>query len=363
MTNGIRGVALLFGGVSSEHEISCISAQTFLPVLREAGYEVFPIYISKTGKWYLCGEGIATTAEGEKEALEEEASGAGKVPRVAAVPAGGLAAIENGVLRKLPVDIVVPVLHGLNGEDGTVQGLLEMAGLPYVGCGVLASALCMDKVFTKKAVETLGICQAEYVAATRLEIKEEPEALIGRIEEKLAYPVFVKPSRAGSSVGVSKAHNRAELLAALERAAKEDRRVLVEEFIDGREVECAVLGGAHPEASLVGEILAAADFYDYEAKYANAESKTIVPADLPEDIMEEIRRDALAIFQGTDGWGLSRVDFFVRKSDSKVIFNEINTMPGFTSISMWPMLWKERGLSTPEQVERLLDIGLERNLF
>lgn len=250
------------------------------------------------------------------------------------------------------------MLHGLNGEDGTIQGLFEMAQIPYVGCGVLASAVSMDKVYTKIIVEDLGIRQAQFVHIRRSDLTQMEDAL-DRAEAKLSYPMFVKPSRAGSSVGVSKAEDREALSKALSKAAEHDRNILVEETIVGREVECAVLGGKEIKASGVGEILAAADFYDYDAKYNNQESKTLIDPPMPEETREEIRKSAAEIFKAVDGYGLSRVDFFIAEN-GEVVFNEINTLPGFTSISMYPMLWAAQGIKTPALADELIRLAEER---
>lgn len=260
-------------------------------------------------------------------------------------------------------------MHGMYGEDGTIQGLFEMSKIPYVGCGVLASAVGMDKVYTKIIVDELGIKQADYVLVRAVEVERANagngnvtmEELADRVEAKLSYPVFIKPSKAGSSQGVSKAHDRAELIAGLELAAKHDTKILVERNIIGREIECAVLGSAADvEASGVGEILAAAEFYDFDAKYTNAESKTVISPELPEGKTDEIREAAKAIFAAVDGYGLSRVDFFLEKDTNHVIFNEINTLPGFTSISMYPMLWKAQGIDIEELVQQQIDLAFER---
>lgn len=268
--------------------------------------------------------------------------------------------MEDGKVEKVPVDVVFPVLHGLYGEDGTVQGLFELAQIPYVGCGVLASAVSMDKMTTKVIVNNLGIRQAAFVAVLKEEMSDMG-AIIEKIENAFPYPVFVKPSNAGSSKGVSRADNREELIAGLEEAVKHDRRILVEEMIVGHEVECAVYGGGleDVQASGVGEILAAADFYDFEAKYYNAESKTVIDPELPGNTAEIVREAAIKIFKGVDGYGLSRVDFFV-EADGGVVFNEINTLPGFTAISMYPMLWEARGISKPQLVDALISHALKR---
>lgn len=258
------------------------------------------------------------------------------------------------------IDVVFPVLHGCNGEDGTIQGFLELMGIPYVGCGVLSSAVGMDKVYAKIIFEKAGIPQADYLYFTRKEIAKESLDIVQKVEEKFSYPVFVKPSNAGSSVGVSKAGDRDELLKALDYAAKYDRKVMVEEFINGREVECAVLGNDEPMASTVGEIVPSNDFYDYKAKYIDNKSKILIPADLPKDVMEKIRKYAVRAFKALDCSGLSRVDFFVHRETMDIYLNEINTMPGFTDISMYPVLWEEAGISYGELIEKLIDLAIER---
>ena len=268
--------------------------------------------------------------------------------------------VKDGKTEEVKLDVVFPVLHGLYGEDGTIQGLLELAKIPYVGCGVLASAVSMDKLYTKIIVSDLGIRQAEYESVYREELGDM-EQVASRIEKHFPYPVFIKPSNAGSSRGVSKAENREELEAGLLEAARHDRKILVEEAIAGREVECAVFGGGAEKvvASGVGEILAAAEFYDFEAKYYNEESRTVTDPELPGDAAERIRQTAVSVFQAVDGYGLARVDFFVT-GDGEVVFNEINTLPGFTAISMYPMLWEARGVSKEELVEKLIAHGLKR---
>ena len=259
----------------------------------------------------------------------------------------------------ISLDVVFPVLHGMNGEDGTLQGLLELAGIPYVGCGVLASACAMDKFYTKIIVNDIGIRQAKFVGVRRGELSHMDE-VIAKVEAELSYPVFVKPSKAGSSQGVSRVENRQEMIDALNLAAKHDSKILVEEMIVGREIECAVLGVEEPKASGVGEILSAEEFYSYDAKYHNAESMTVIDPELPEGKAEEIRKDAVAIFQALDGCGLSRVDFFLTKDTNEVVFNEINTLPGFTAISMYPMLWEAKGLNKKALVQKLIDLAMKR---
>ena len=258
------------------------------------------------------------------------------------------------------MDVVFPVRHGLYGEDGTIQGLLELAKIPYVGCGVLSSAVSMDKLYTKIIVDDLGVRQAAYEAVYREQLVHM-ESVVERVEKHFSYPVFIKPSNAGSSRGVTKADDRQALEAGLSEAARHDRKILVEETIIGREIECAVFGGGLKEvvASGVGEILAAAEFYDFEAKYYNEESRTVTDPELPAGAAERVRQAAMDIFRAVDGYGLARVDFFV-KDDGEVVFNEINTMPGFTAISMYPMLWEARGITKDQLVDMLMAHGMER---
>ena len=348
-------LAVIFGGQSSEHEISCISVQAVANAINQDAYDITYIGITKEGHWLLADSVSAiedgtwirsgTTAILSPDATKKE-----------------ILLYDGAGVRSQKVDVIFPVLHGMYGEDGTIQGLFELAKIPYVGCGVLASAVGMDKVYTKIIVEDLGIRQAEYVLVRAIDVKEDSmEEQVRRVEEKLDYPVFIKPSKAGSSQGVSKAHNREELINGLKLAAIHDTKILVERNIIGREIECAVLGSAtQVEASGVGEILSAAEFYDFEAKYHNAESKTIISPELPEGKVEEIRSAAKAIFAAIDGYGLSRVDFFLEKETGKVVFNEINTLPGFTSISMYPMLWKAQGLSVEALVEKQIQLALAR---
>ena len=347
-----KRIAVLFGGQSSEHEVSCISATTVISNIDEELYDILMIGITKEGHWLK----VDTT--------EDIISGAwrdGKVTAILSPDAGqkGVLLIEDGKVTNVEVDVVFPVLHGLYGEDGTVQGLLELAKIPYVGCGVLASAVSMDKVYTKVIVDALGIRQADYVVVSKRELQDMKNA-VDKVEKKLAYPVFVKPSNAGSSQGVSKAHDREELEKALLLAAEHDRKILGEETIIGREIECAVLATDDVRASGVGEILAAADFYDYEAKYNNPESKTIIGPELPEGAEEKVREAAVQIFKAVDGFSLARVDFFLQKDTDEVIFNEINTLPGFTSISMYPMLWEAKGIDKKELVEKLIETAYQR---
>lgn len=347
-----KTVAVVFGGQSSEHEVSCVSATTIIKNMNTDKYEIKMIGITKDGRWL------------KVDSVSDIESGVWREGTVSAVISPDTAHqcilyVDGEQVTMQKVDLIFPALHGLYGEDGTIQGVFEMSHIPYVGCGVLASAVSMDKLYTKIIVDTLHIRQAEYVPVFENDLIDM-SSTIKRVEEKLSYPVFVKPSNAGSSQGVSKAHDRDELVAALELAIKHDRKILVEETIVGREIECAVLGGNEIQASGVGEILAAADFYDYEAKYNNPESKTVISPELPEGVEEKIRQSAIEIFRAVDGFGCARVDFFLKKDTNEVVFNEINTLPGFTSISMYPMLWKATGIDTPELVDKLMELAFQR---
>ncbi len=350
-----KTIAVLFGGQSTEHEVSCMSVMTVIDNIDRERYDILLIGITKEGKWL------------KTETADDIRTGRWKEGAVRAILSPD--ATQKGVLlvsesrtELVPVDVVFPVLHGARGEDGTVQGLLELARIPYVGCGVLSSAVSMDKWYTKLIVDTLGIRQARYVAVEKKELRDEAgiERVIGTVEKAFPYPVFVKPSRSGSSRGVSKASDAVQLRRALLLAAEHDRKLLVEEMIVGHEIECAVLGcGDEAKASGVGEILAGADFYDYEAKYSNPDSQTVTDPKLPDGAAEAVRDAAVRIFQAVDGFGLARVDFFVTE-DGQVIFNEINTMPGFTSISMYPMLWEKRGLPKAQLIDRLIQLACVR---
>lgn len=346
-------VAVIFGGCSSEHEVSCVSVQTVIRAMDKDKYEIIMIGITKDGQWL------------KADSMEDIASGAWRKSKVKALvlpdrSVHGVMLYEEGSVPSLiNIDVAFPVLHGMNGEDGTIQGLFELAGIPYVGCGVLASAASMDKFYTKIIAATTGVRQAAYTPVLGEELTADMEAVLDRVEAERTYPVFVKPSRAGSSQGVSRANDRKELKDALLLAALHDRKILVEESIKGREIECAVLGAYDPKASGVGEVLAGDVFYSYEAKYSNPESQTVIDPEMSKETVETIRGYAVEIFKALDCFGLSRVDFFVCE-DGTVIFNEINTLPGFTAISMYPMLWGARGIDKPELIDRLIAMASER---
>lgn len=349
-----KTVAVLFGGQSSEHEVSCVSAITIISNINTDLYNTILIGITKDGRWLKVNSCKDITSGDWRK---------GTTTAIISPDASlkGIIFLDGSKVSTEKVDVVFPVLHGLYGEDGTVQGLLELAKIPYVGCGVVSSAVSMDKLFTKIIADNIGVPQAKYVPVYKKEL-EKMNVVTDKVEATLSYPVFIKPSNAGSSRGVSKAHNRDELIKGLKVAAEHDRKILVEETINGREVECAVLGGNEPKASGVGEIIAAADFYDYDAKYNSEASKTVLSPDLPTETIEKIKDYAVRIFKAVDGYGLSRVDFFVDKVTGDVIFNEINTMPGFTSISMYPMLWEARGIGKPQLVEKLIQLSITRAL-
>ncbi len=347
-----KTVAVIFGGCSSEHEVSLKSARTIIENINQDLYNTVLIGITKDGQWLRVDTADDITSGNWLNSKHKAVLSPDTEHK-------GILSIEGNKVDFIPVDVVFPVLHGLNGEDGTIQGLFSLAKIPYVGCGVLASAVSMDKVYTKIIVDTLDIRQARYVKVLRSELNNM-EAVIESVENTLEYPVFVKPSNAGSSQGVSKACDRGQLEDAIILASKHDSKVLIEETILGREIECAVLGSNEVRASGVGEIVAAADFYDYDAKYNNPQSKTVISPELPDGVEAKIRDAAVKIFKAVDGFGLARVDFFVEHGTNDVVFNEINTLPGFTSISMYPMLWEAKGISKKQLVEKLIQSAFAR---
>jgi D-alanine-D-alanine ligase len=343
-------VGVIFGGKSGEHEVSLRSAESIIRAMDETKYEVIPIGITKEGRWLMADRATALLPN-----AKESVAILGDPTR------RGLMLLDGASPRNEPLDVVFPVLHGTYGEDGTIQGLLEMAGLPYVGCGVLASAIGMDKIAMKVAFKGAGLNVAKYEWFLRSAWEENQKAILDRISRSLGYPVFVKPANLGSSVGVSKAKNRSELREAIQEAARYDRRILVERAIVGREIEVSVLGNDNPMASIPGEIIPSHEFYDYEDKYIDDAAQLIIPARLPERIIARLQHDAIRAFRAIDGSGLARVDFFVERGTNKVIVNEINTMPGFTSISMYPKLWEASGITFSELIDRLIELALERH--
>ena len=347
-------VAVIFGGQSSEHEVSRVSASSIISNLDSEKYYVIPVGITKSGKWMIYNGPIENIKNGEWEKFG--------TPAILSPDASqkGLLKLVGDKAKLIPIDLAFPVLHGKYGEDGTIQGLFELAQIPYVGNGVLSSSVSMDKAFTKIIAKNAKITQAKYVEV-HSEDFNKIKSIATKIEKKLGYPCFVKPANAGSSVGITKAHNKDELIEGLKLAAVHDRKIVVEEGIVGREIECAVLGnGDNISASCVGEIFAAAEFYDYDAKYNNSASKTVVPAEISKEKQDEIRKIAIKVFKAVDGSGLARVDFFVEKDTERVIFNELNTLPGFTPISMYSMLWNACGKPMNVLLDELIDLALER---
>ena len=350
-------VVVLFGGMSSEHEVSCVSAGTFVDNLDPSRYEVLTVGITKEGRWLCTEASSAQMADGSWEELP------GNMPCVISpdrADHGMILFAPSGQVEKLHVDVVIPALHGLWGEDGTVQGLLELAGIPYVGCGVLASAACMDKAVANALFEANDIPHTKWLAANRWQIESDLEGVCAGVEAKLGWPVFVKPANAGSSVGISKVSNREELKKAIALALENDRKVVFEAFVDGQEVECAVIGSDPAVATRPGEILAGAEFYTYDDKYKNGVSQTVIPAHLPEEKLDEVKTYAAMAYTALGCEGLARCDFFVEKGTGRVMINEINTFPGFTSISMYPKLMEHEGLPVPALIDRLIELALER---
>ena len=350
-------VALLFGGMSSEHEVSRVSVGNFVNNIDREKYEVITVGITKAGHWLYTEATAAQMADGSWEELPGNMACVISPDRA---DHGMILFTPEGRVEKLHVDVVIPVLHGLWGEDGTVQGLLELAGIPYVGCGVLASAVCMDKAVANALFEANGVPHTKWLAANRWEIESDLEGVCEGVEKKLGWPVFVKPANAGSSVGISKVSSRDELKKAIALALENDRKVVFEAFVDGQEVECAVIGSDPAVATRPGEILAGAEFYTYDDKYKNGVSQTVIPAHLPEAKLDEVKTYAAMAYTALNCEGLARCDFFVEHGTGRVLINEINTFPGFTSISMYPKLMEHEGLPVPALIDRLIALALER---
>ena len=342
-------LGVVFGGISTEHDVSIVSGTSVIRNLNKNKYEIYPIYIDKNGEWY------EYIYESKTYKIGEEVTVAKKIENICEY------------LKKL--NVVFPVLHGLGGEDGSIQGLLEMLKVPYVGSKILGSSICMDKAYAKIIFEKANILQAEYIYIKKdkedyiyveKDFTEEKYSLLDicqKICEKLEFPMFIKPSNSGSSVGINKANNTEELMEYIEHASMFDKKILIEENINGREIECAVLGNEEVEASVLGEIIPADKFYSFNAKYNNKESKTIMPADLPEKLSNKIREIAKKAYKSADCRGLSRVDFFIDEKNEKIYINEINTLPGFTEISMYPKLWQKTGLSYSELLDKLIELA------
>lgn len=346
-------LGVLFGGVSSEHDISTVSAKGILSAIDKEKYNLVLLGITKEGRWFLFDDDIDLLPE------DRWLTSPSLVPAWISPDRSvhGVVTAKGDTIR---LDAVFPVLHGKNGEDGTVQGLLQLAGIPFVGCDATASGVCMDKAVTNAVADAMGIAQAKWCAYTRFAYDSDREGCLQAAEEKLGYPIFVKPANAGSSVGITKAADRESLVRGMEVAFAEDKKAVLEACIIGHEVECAVMGNDTPIAAQVGEIVAAADFYDFDAKYNNPQSELHIPADLSPEKLEEVRAAALRAYGAMGCEGLSRVDFFVTYDGEQVLLNEINTIPGQTPISMYPKLFEAVGVPYSELIDRLVAYALER---
>jgi D-alanine-D-alanine ligase len=356
MAHKIR-VGVLFGGRSAEHEVSLVSAASIINALDKEKYDVFPIGITPDGRWLSSQDALALLKE--KAPVDNQ-------PEHLILPDPRKQGLVNINTLATPdtqhIDVVFPVMHGTFGEDGTIQGLLELAEVPYVGAGVLGSAVGMDKVIQKQVLENAKIRVAQGIAFSSTEFERDQEKIVRRIEQELQYPCFVKPANTGSSVGISKAHNRQEMLDAVALAAQYDRKILVEKSIEkAREIECSVLGNDDPKASVLGEIIPSNEFYDYDAKYVDGKSTAIIPAKLPTWAVKKIQYVACKAFKILDCAGMARVDFLVQMSGLKIYLNEINTIPGFTSISMFPKLWEASGLTYAGLLDKLIELAIERH--
>ncbi|MEW9053224.1 MAG: D-alanine--D-alanine ligase [Neobacillus sp.] len=345
-------IGLLYGGKSAEHKVSLQTALAVIKALNLEKFEIHPIYINLEGQWI---KGPQLTAPVEMVAALEF-SNENQLSPLSLAPT--LFHAEQKVNE--PLDVIFPLLHGPNGEDGTVQGLLELLNLPYVGNGVLASAAGMDKVMMKNVFAQAGLAQVNFVSFIKSEWEKATDAVYTKVEEELGYPCFVKPANLGSSVGISKCTNRTELAAAFAEAFQFDRKVIIEEGVIAREIEVGILGNDEPECSVAGEIVPKKDFYDYKAKYEDGDTALIIPADVTEEEYQQIKEMAIMAFKALDCSGLVRADFFLTK-DGRALINEVNTMPGFTPFSMFPLLWKHTGVEYPELIERLVALAKERH--
>ncbi|GCE47496.1 D-alanine-D-alanine ligase [Thermosporothrix hazakensis] len=354
-------VGVVFGGRSGEHEVSLASAQSVMRQINPEKYDIVPIGITKEGAWVRGADPTKLLEAGTPVALPEgTAEGTAHVVALSGDPTlQSLIATEEE--DQSAIDVIFPVTHGTFGEDGALQGLLEMANVAYVGCGVLGSALGMDKEKMKLIFQQVGLPVGPFTVFRRNEWERAPETILDKIEQELGYPTFVKPANLGSSVGINKAHNREELIHAIKVAAEYDRKIVVEKGINCREFECAVLGNDEPIVSVVGEVIPSNEFYDYRAKYIDNKSQIVIPADIPQETAEQIRKMAIQAFIALDLSGLSRIDFFLNKDTGEVLINEVNTLPGFTQVSMYAMLWEASGIPYPELIDRLIELALERH--
>jgi D-alanine-D-alanine ligase len=361
-----KNILVVVGGQSGEHEVSLMSSLSVLNAINEEKYNITPVGITKKGAWKFFDEPVEVLKKKSWEELRdylknEEGEDVSLRTNTQNEPKGKLVLWSQH--RKEDIDLVFPVLHGPFGEDGTIQGMCEMLNIPYVGAGVLASSVAMDKVMSKRVVSTLGIRQADYHILLKEEYEKSPkekEQQQLNIEKRFAYPVFIKPANLGSSVGITKAHNREELIDGIALALSYDRKILVEEFINAREIECGILGNYYPEASLPAEIIPHNEFYDYRDKYFDGKSQYVIPAELSKEQREKIQSQGERIFKAMECTGLARIDFFVEKTTGEIYFNEINTMPGFTKISMYPKMWEATGVSYEALVGELIELGFQR---
>lgn len=351
-----KNLAVFFGGVSSEHEVSRWSVCFVIDNISEEKYNVIKIGITKNGQWLLYDGPVEKIKDGSWEQYDNK-----PVMLCMDRSAHDLIVMDGNKENRIKIDVAFPVLHGKNGEDGTIQGLFQLLGIPFVGCDMTSSSACMDKVITNVMLSSSGVKKAKFTWFWGHEFLNDPEKILSQIESSIAkYPMFVKPANAGSSVGVTKVSNREQLKKAICVAMNEDSRILVEEEIKGQEVECAVLGNDDPVASIVGEIANESDFYDYESKYVNDSSKLFIPARVDEKISDEIRKTAIKAYKVMGCAGLSRIDFFVKEITHEVLLNEINTLPGFTSISMYPKLFEASGVPAKELIENLIGLAFKR---
>jgi D-alanine-D-alanine ligase len=354
MGNAKLTVGLAYGGKSGEHEVSLQTAFAVMNSFDYDKYEIIPFYISKQGLWKVGETLSAPYSKVEQLKLSDATEDMGTALNVVF---SGLSGGENAV------DVMFPLLHGTYGEDGTIQGLFEMANIPYIGAGVLASSAGMDKVVMKKLFADAGLDQCEYCYFNISAWKRKSHELIVGVEDKLGYPVFVKPANLGSSVGISKASDKESLVKAIDFAFRYDTKVIIEEFVDAREVEVGVLGNDEPEASVPGEIVSSGEYYDYAAKYTDGKSQMMIPAPVDSEVADHLRESAITAFRAIEGSGITRADFFLRRSDGKILINEVNTMPGFTPYSMYPLLWRETGVSYRALLDRMIELALERYNF
>ena len=358
-TKKIR-VGLIFGGKSGEHEVSFLSASSIVKAIDKDKYTVVPIGITKEGRWISPQDSELALQSGKIEGKNTVILLNDSFSKSLVCIDNNQKLDKNSALEK--VDVIFPILHGPYGEDGTIQGLLELANIPYVGAGVASSAISMDKDLMRTIFQQKDLPILKWLTIKRKEWQKDKEKILSLVQDNFEYPLFVKPASLGSSVGITKVHKKEELDKAIDLASSYDRKILIEKGLEeAREVECGVLGNDEPRASVVGEVKPAGEFYDYDSKYTDEGTQLIVPADLPDGVSREVQEIALRAFKAVDAAGMARVDFFVTKKENKIYLNEINTIPGFTSVSMYPRLWQASGIPYPELIDRLIQLALERH--